>query len=388
MKRFFGILSLILLLAIGITLYLQYPRLKVLNGYAARTACSCAFVANRKESQILSEDLGMSPFQIASVHIDSIHKLATSSVMGLAKKTAIYKPGIGCILLKGEDNHHVNFPSISKSDINNYQFVKSTREFPQNIKKEIIQLVFDENREIVEKKTRALLVLYNDSLLIEEYAKGINADTRLLGWSMTKSVINALTGILVKQGKIEVKDKNLFGEWKDERKNISLESMLRMTSGIKWNEDYATESEATNMLFDSENIADFAKNHVLDRPVFNYSSGSTNMVTQVLRNKFSSLNDFLLFPHTQLFNKLSMESAIIETDESGLFIGSSYMYAHARDWMRFGRLYLKNGNWQGEQILPEDWVDFTTRETPESEGRYGAHFWLNKRGIAYPDAPH
>lgn len=387
-KKFFKYFGIVLITLVSIALYFYYPQLKVLNGYAARTACSCAFLANRSDADILTEDLGMSPFQYANVSLDRINKMASSSLLGLAKKTAVFRNRLGCILLKDEDNYNVKFPSENTSISDNYQFIKPLHALPEDVKNEIIDMAFDTGKAIKEKKTRALLVLHRDSLILEEYADGIDANTRLLGWSMTKSVINALTGILVKQGKVKVSDNNLFKEWTDERKNITLESLLRMKSGLIWNEDYGKESEATTMLFDTDNTANFAKKQPLGEPLFNYSSGTTNMVTQILRDKFSNLDSFMLFPYEQLFNKLGMHTATIETDESGLFIGSSYMYASARDWMKFGRLYLNNGNWQGEQLFPDDWVKFTTTETPESDGRYGAHFWLNKRGVAYQDAPH
>lgn len=387
-KKFFKYFGIVLITLVSIALYFYYPQLKVLNGYAARTACSCAFLANRSDADILTEDLGMSPFQYANVSLDRINKMASSSVLGLAKKTAVFRNRLGCILLKDEDNYNVKFPSENTSISDNYQFIKPLHALPEDVKNEIIDMAFDTGKAIKEKKTRALLVLHRDSLILEEYADGIDANTRLLGWSMTKSVINALTGILVKQGKVKVSDNNLFKEWTDERKNITLESLLRMKSGLIWNEDYGKESEATTMLFDTDNTANFAKKQPLGEPLFNYSSGTTNMVTQILRDKFSNLDSFMLFPYEQLFNKLGMHTATIETDESGLFIGSSYMYASARDWMKFGKLYLNNGNWQGEQLFPDDWVKFTTTETPESDGRYGAHFWLNKRGVAYQDAPH
>jgi CubicO group peptidase (beta-lactamase class C family) len=118
-----------------------------------------------------------------------------------------------------------------------------------------------------------------------------------------------------------------------------------------------------------------------------YSSGTSNLISGYIRNQFNSIDEYLDFPYSALFNKIGMKSALIEIDESGNFIGSSYMYATAIDWAKFGLLYLNDGYIGDKQILPDGWVDFTTSETNTSEGIYGAHFWLNKRNMAYPDVP-
>ncbi len=121
--------------------------------------------------------------------------------------------------------------------------------------------------------------------------------------------------------------------------------------------------------------------------VFEYSSGSTNIVSYLLRRALGNDAEYYTFPREKLFNKIGMRSAIFEMDASGTFVGSSYLYASLRDYARFGLLYLNNGNWLGEQILPEDWVKYTTTAATGSDGTYGAFFWLNKSGTDYPDVP-
>ena len=121
--------------------------------------------------------------------------------------------------------------------------------------------------------------------------------------------------------------------------------------------------------------------------VFEYASGSTNIVSYLMRKAIGNDADYLAFPREKLFNRIGMRSATFEVDASGTFVGSSYLYASLRDYTRFGLLYLNNGNWLGEQILPVDWVEYTTSTASGSEGTYGAFFWLSKSGSDYPDVP-
>ena len=112
--------------------------------------------------------------------------------------------------------------------------------------------------------------------------------------------------------------------------------------------------------------------------LWKYASGSTNLVSQLIRKAIGDDRKYLAFPREALFNRIGMRSAVFETDPSGNFIGSSYVYATMRDYVRFGLLYLNDGNWNGEQILPEGWVDFTALPASDSDGQYGASFWLNR----------
>ncbi len=120
---------------------------------------------------------------------------------------------------------------------------------------------------------------------------------------------------------------------------------------------------------------------------WSYSSGSTNIVSRVIKNTFDTLSDNFAFPRRALFDKLGMRSAIIEPDASGTLVGSSYMWAIPRDWARFGLLYLNDGLWEGERILPEGWVAYSTAPTQSSSGLYGAYFWLNSTQALYPSLP-
>lgn len=111
-----------------------------------------------------------------------------------------------------------------------------------------------------------------------------------------------------------------------------------------------------------------------------YSSGTSNIIATELRTMFTSTETYIRYPYEHLFYKIGAYSMIFETDAFGQFVGSSYSWATAQDWAKIGQLYIQNGNWAGEQILPKRWVDFVQQPAPNSNNRYGGHFWLNKGG--------
>lgn len=233
------------------------------------------------------------------------------------------------------------------------------------------------------RRTRAVLIMQDGKILAERYAPGFSAQTRLTGWSMTKAVIGALVGILVREGRLSLSDKMLLPEWcspGDPRAQISLEDLLRMRSGLQFSEVYSDPlSDVNQMLWNSRDTAAVAASKPLTAPpgtVWKYSSGTSNIVSRIIRRVVGA-EAYPGFPRRALFEPLGMRSALIEQDASGTFVGSSHCFATARDWARFGLLYAQDGVWEGKRILPEGWVKFSSSPTPQSpEGRYGAHWWL------------
>ena len=201
---------------------------------------------------------------------------------------------------------------------------------------------------------------------------------------MTKMAINALAGVLVQDRKLRLSDTALLPEWRhdgDLRRDITLDQLLRMTSGLSFNEDYADQSsDILQMLFVQGDQARFAASKPLvssPGTQWSYSGGTSNIIALVIRQQFGEEKDYLRFPRERLFGPLGMRSAVLEPDSGGTFIGASFMYASARDWARLGLLFLRDGVWQGRRLLPEGWVAYTltpTQRSPDAE--YGAHVWL------------
>ena len=251
-------------------------------------------------------------------------------------------------------------------------------------------LHFDASRNMDSVKTRAVVVVYKDSLIHESYSNGFDKDTEILGWSMSKSITGTLIGMLVKEGRLALTDKKLVPEWTDDRIEITLKDLLQMQSGLQFSEEYTSLSDATNMLYQSDNSASIPLSQPLAYPPgshWSYSSGTTNLLMKLIQNRMPDKQSYLAYPYEGLFNKIGMSTAVMETDESGLYIGSSYTYATPRDWAKFGLLYLNQGNWYGEQIIDTSWVDFVRTPAENSGNIYGGQFWLNFDHSSQPDVP-
>ena len=134
------------------------------------------------------------------------------------------------------------------------------------------------------------------------------------------------------------------------------------------------------MLFDSDDAYQMVAALPFEKREWEYSSGTSNLLSGLMKSKFESTQAYLNYPYTALFHPLDLEHAWIETDETGTMLASSYMYATARDWLKLGMLYLNKGKWQGNVLLSPSWIDFVQEEATGSKGRYGGHFWLNKKG--------
>ena len=388
-------ISLLIIISLSCIAYIfVIPLIPVITGYAAKKTCSCHFIANRSLKNIETYDLAKRPVNLAKNQIDNMHKTVTSSVFGLGKITAKYDEHLGCHLMHHSNQIASHLSTKNQSSIapDGIENIPTKKNIP---KPEILQLAiqkaFDRKGEW-EKQTRALLVIYEDSIVLEHYSDGFNEDSKILGWSMTKSITNVLIGILVKEGKLSIKEKNLLPEWaKDNRKNITLDDLLRMSSGLRWEETYDELSPATKMLFTKEDMGAFAAEYNLEfepGKTFEYSSGTTNILGRIIRNQFDSHEAYLAFPYDSLFNKLGLSTMILETDASGHYVFSSYAYASPRDWAKLGLLFLHDGWYKDEQILPENWVSYSTEPSVNSpNGQYGAHLWLNTNNNELKDAP-
>jgi CubicO group peptidase (beta-lactamase class C family) len=209
---------------------------------------------------------------------------------------------------------------------------------------------------------------------------------------MSKSVTNALVGVLVRDGRLVLRDPAPVPEWRspdDPRRQITLDQLLRMSSGLAFEEIYRPLADATDMLYGSDDFAAFAAGKPLSAAPdekWNYSSGAANIIARIVRHEAEKdAADYYRFIREALFDRIGMTSAIMEPDPSGTFVGSSYTVATIRDWARFGLLYLQNGMWNGERVLPDGWVEYTTTPAPKApKGEYGALFWLN---AGAPDNP-
>lgn len=393
--------SLIILLLLTVTGGMYYIHLltPIITGYAAKNLASDVFVGNRTKESVESTDLNFSLIKFTRNTVDFKKKEVTSRFLW-AKSKAIYIEGFGCTLLRGENEETIRnrpYTIVPQPDINPLLTSwpmgdKLSDTIPGGIDLQKLNNVIDKALKDTagNRGTFAVAVAYKNQLVAERYHSGFSQKNRFLSWSMAKSFTNALVGIMVRKGLMKVTEKAEIPEWKqDKRSGITIENLLHMNSGLKWNEDYGNISNVTVMLHETGNTAAFAYGKPrIARPdsLWVYSSGTTNIVSYLIRKKLGNDADYYAFPRKELFNLIGMRSAIFETDASGTFVGSSYLYATMRDYVRFGLLYLNKGNWLGNQILPKAWTDFSSQPANGSEGKYGAFFWLNRSG-EYADVP-
>jgi CubicO group peptidase (beta-lactamase class C family) len=248
------------------------------------------------------------------------------------------------------------------------------------------------------ERTFAVVVQHGGEVVAERYAdhlehldkppEPIGADTPLLSWSMAKSVLHALVGMLVMDGALEVDAPADVPRWRkgdDPRRHITLEHLLTMTDGLDFFEDYEDfeRSDAIAMLFGDgkDDVAGYAEQRPLAHDpgsFFSYSSGTSNVVSGIVARTVGPGQPYEDFLQHRLFDPLGMTSARATFDGTGTFVGSSFVYATARDFARFGQLYLQDGVWEGERLLPSGWVVHGRRfrhVDEETGSGYGAHWW-------------
>jgi CubicO group peptidase (beta-lactamase class C family) len=417
-KRLGIVLAAVLVLVFGGTGWYLSRAMPIGTGYVARYICSSVFISQRDPQITYREDIApINPLAgIIDFNIDHAQKKVVAGSFGLFKSTALYREGCGCTLVTDTTEAELRKQQLLSPDPTSPlprdpaalwpigdggASEQGSGEVNAEMLKATLDAAFIETNPERKKMTRAVLVVHDGRLVGERYAPGFDKNMPLLGWSMSKSVTNALVGILVKQGKLRVRDPAPVPEWQkegDPRRKVTIDQLLRMSSGLKFDETYEPLHDVTDMLYRSYDFAAYAAGRPLETDPegkWVYSSGTANIIARMVRQTaekdYPRYYDFL---RKELFAKIGMHSAVPEPDASGTFVGSSYMYATPRDWARFGLLYLRDGVWDGDRILPEGWVKYSATPTPKApQGQYGALFWLNAgtesnpKDRMWPDAP-
>ncbi len=385
---------------IGATVWFLNGALPIGTGYAAKYLCSQTFMAQHDPDTVFENEIKPTHilFHPVGFAVDREKRTVTAKAFGFWKPmTAVYREGCGCTLAVDTS---VSALEEESEKIAHQQYIRSSEIWPHGQRVKLQHLPAAVNRNALDRvmaeafaepgphtqrNTQAVIVVLGNRIIAEKYARGFDKDTPMLGWSMSKSVTSALVGILVKDGILALDRRAPVDEWKaadDPRSKITLDMLMRMSSGLAFEEVYGPFKDATTMLYASRSMADYAaKKPLAHEPDshWNYSGGTTNIIARIITDKVGgSLADTIRFANERLFHKIKAYSAVIEPDASGVFVGSSYMFATARDWARFGLLLKNDGVWNGERILPPGWVAYSTRPTPKApKGEYGAQFWLN-----------
>lgn len=364
-------------------------------GYVAKVTCSQVFLGGISPDAAIAELPKLGVTKLIRTTVDESAGRVRAAVPLIAVREAKFHPRLGCTLVPtdGELREFPVMPAVvARVDSlralpwpeGDQPLAVLPTEFDPALLDSALTRAFREPAS-GERNTRAIVVAHRGRIVAERYAPGFGPENRYPGWSMTKSVGSALVGVLVKEGKLALDVNGLFDAWRapgDARAAITLRQMLWMSDGLVADESYAPTGGATKLLFGTRDIAATAvQAGSANEPgsSWYYSSATSNLIAQLVRDSVGgTVEQYLAFPRRALFDKLGMQTAVMEPDATGLFVASSFMYATARDWTRFGQLYLQDGVWNGERILPEGWVEFSRTPAPAAPlGEYGGQWWLN-----------
>jgi len=373
---------LVLAVAIAVAVWVRaQPAIRVGAAVISQTLCGETFVAGLDPQRVFREEIAPRPelhllLRHARYTIDRQRRQVITTWRGHFAAVATFHPGYGCSL--GE----VSFPKPSNDSETSARPLELPV-FASNPKLEAaLNRAFAEPGGPEYRQVRAIVIMRDGRIIAERYAPGISADTPLLGYSVSKSVVNALVGILVREGRLDPGAPAPVAAWRssnDPRHVITLEQLMRMTSGLDLPEKDTGLDPVSRMLFLESNMAAYAERASLKAKPgmsWEYTSGNTLIVSSIIRDHVGGhAEDVVRFAHRELFDPVGMKHVVMEFDAAGTPIGSTRIYASARDWARFGDLYLNNGVIKGRRILPENWVAYSTRPTPDSD--YGAGFWVN-----------
>ena len=395
---------------IAVTLWYASAALPVGTGYVAKYLCSSTFISERDPAVVFEEDIKpVNPLaRVVRWSVDAEGRTVTARALRVFESRSLYREGVGCTLirdvteeqLRGQVFYGDSGGSIRSGGLPEILWPDGeasanpeTLGVDRDKLERALDSAFAEPEDGDHRKTRAVVIVYQGKLIGERYAPGFHEEMPLLGWSMAKSVTNALVGILVMRGDLALHDPAPVMAWQDRndpRREITLDHLMGMVSGLDFVEEYEPLRDAVNMLYGSSDFAAFASSMPLKAEpgsLWNYSSGNGNIIASIVRAAVEKRHErYYDFFHRALFDRIGMISAVLEPDPSGTFVGSSYVFATPRDWARFGLLYLQDGVWEGERILPEGWVDYSRRPVEAApRGEYGALFWLNAGAADDPD---
>ncbi|MFK7865546.1 MAG: serine hydrolase domain-containing protein [Pseudohongiellaceae bacterium] len=366
----------------------------VATGIGAKLLCSSRFVSGFSETQSLDDLVQYSPLlDLLEVEIDSSSKTVAASFLGLSHKTASFIPGLGCSV---DYQNYATREGISTSALSTSDAPWPGGDGEISLRSDVQKLLEEQLAADNESgfNTRALLVVANGAIVGEAYAQETNAQTPLLGWSMAKSLTSVMLGNLELRGLLDLNSEPGFAQWaNDQRSEIQITDLLTMSDGLDFSEEYNPGDDATTMLFTSPSASDFT----IGRPLlhapgtrFNYSSGTANILSRIYLDSLGGPQQSYDDYQENIAGALGFQNAVFEVDATGVFFGSSYLYASARDWARLGQLMVNGGRINGKRLVSEDWIARATAPNgSENQKAYGYQWWLNKgdADLRWPDLP-
>jgi CubicO group peptidase (beta-lactamase class C family) len=389
-------LAVVIAVLAGASIHFRPDRaIRVATTYVAHNVCLKAFVSGLDPQGVFAEVSDRAGIRrlrhVLRFDIDRTAHTVEASTLGLFRSRAAFHEGFGCVDLHGQKE-----PYLLKSDVEALK-AKTPASLPEIAGPAVVEPsepalkaaldhAFEEPASPPFRRTKAVVVVHDGKVIAERYAAGIGIDTPLLGFSMTKSVINALIGVLTQQGLVTPSMPAPIPEWRgadDPRREIEVEHLMRMTSGLDLDETNSGFDPASRMYLQDDSAA-YAVNARMIAPLgtrWAYSSPTTQILARIIRDAVGGPEKTLAFAWRELFNPLGMRNVTLEFDGAGTLQGSTYMLASARDWAKFGLLYLNDGVAGEKRILHPDWVDFCAAATLDTD--YAAGFWTNRSEHPY-----
>ncbi|MGB2632880.1 MAG: serine hydrolase [Candidatus Acidiferrum sp.] len=371
--------------------------IRVGTAVVSKTLCSGVFVSGVDPDVLYAEAVKPIPGQTQLAKrlkytVDRVGRQVTASWWGGFESRAVYREGLGCVLVHGDESKSAP-DGLGARDTRATSAVAAPvaalEVEPPSAKLEAaLDRAFAEPSAPPYRRVKAIVILHDGKVVAERYAPGYRAETPILGYSLAKSVTNALIGILVQQKKLSVEQLAPVPEWQnpsDPRHAITIDQLMRMSSGLAIEESDTGFDPVSRMLFLEPDMAGFAARARLKAvpgTQWEYTSGNTLILSRIIRDAVGGrAEDVREFAHKELFEPLRITTATIEFDSAGTPVGSIYVFASARDWARFGELYLNDGVVNGRRILPEGWVKYSSAPTLNQD--YGAGFWTNHGAHGY-----
>lgn len=369
---------------------------RIVTGFVANTLCTGTFVTGADPDRLFAETTaglpGVSFISWAiGYHVDRTRKQVTATVFGGVESRAVHREGMGCYLAHGDAPAEASLPKAPPAPALLPEVAGAALVEPKDpALKRVLDNAFIEPAQPPFRNTKAVVIVKDGKVIAERYADGYSKDAPILGFSMTKSVISALTGVLVRKGKIAVNDPAPIAAWRmpdDPHRAITVDHLLKHTSGLAMGSSLSSSlmsafAPVNRMKFSERDMAGYAATASLEAAPgthWNYHDGNTVLLSRIIRDATGTrASDVMQFARRELFEPLGMRSAVMEFDATGTPEGSSQMLATARDWARFGLLYLNDGVVAGRRILPEGWVDYSANLVPEAWVGMGAGFWTNR----------
>lgn len=396
-----SVIALVVILGLGAGWVIAFPPelLRVGTGYAAKIICSNVFIAGRDADDVLRDDVqapGHPLLKLVTADVDLEQGLVRTSLTGVvAPSVALHRTGLGCTTVRESQIDAARALTAPAVDVSPADPATTWPEGEADSENDTRLVEVLDDPDLLGPNVRAVVVVKDGRIIGETYGAGFNAQTPLLGWSMTKTVTAALVGILRREGRIDEEAANLFPEWSsDRRAEITLANLLAMESGLRFNESYGDVTDVTRMLYLEDDMAAYVASLPAEAERgtrFNYSSGETVLISRYWMSQFADRQDALAFPRRALFDAIGMRSAVLEADSTGTFVGGSYLYATARDWARFGLLIAEKGRWADRQIIDPSIMTMIYAPTEASGGDYTeGQAWQNGPGgndsnFALPD---